>query len=605
MKRTKFAIYRLSKNQKSKERIEKESKDYGLKNTFVITGPDYFEFLNLIIKDCKFDYALVCHDDVILPINIKERVNDCIKNADSEFGSLNWGIIGNAGIEYLSDKVIRFISDPISSLVPYFSRPIPVISIDGNTILFNLKSIKRKKITLPEELSGFHLYDFSLMVECYKKNLVCAVDPSLYVIHKSGGDQKSFNYQASQRSFKKYWMKSFINNKILTINGPVDIDNSLSYLKRGSKDRRKDFYSLVDNVLMDLAKRKEKKELTIITRTQLDKLNFLRRLLDYFRITYNYSEEYIKTKIILAINNTKLDKKGVDKTIREILIDYSDLPIECLKVKSSRKQYPRVVAIKEALKKIKNDENNFVLIVDQDDFIFPESFKKLPLVLNNKEVLVGNNECFEETWNKTEQNTFPESSKLKPNFYRTERYFNNIFADNHIPVSAAIYPIAVLRKIFNEYKLLGDYYEDYAIFFIAQNIANVRYYPIPLAGISFHGTNVVLEKERVHWDYSLTTFLSEIVNKDIVKKQEVDLVYSNEELRKDVEIIKSMVRRWRPLIKVAKVLLRSGIFKKDESNSSYEELRKDLVMMRNEARRKRLLARIARSLLKISRRTQK
>lgn len=600
MRQAKFAIYFLARDKKTKERIEKESINYRIKNSLPMVGLDYFNFLNLVIKEFRFDYALACHDDVILPIDIEEKVNDCIKKANQEFGSKNWGIIGNAGIEYLSNNVVRFISDPHSSLISYFSRPIPLISVDGNTMLLNLKNLRREEIILPEELSGFHLYDFSLLVECYKKGLVCAADPTLYVRHKSGGDQKGFRNYTSQDNFKKYWGKSFINNKFLTINGPIEIDNSLTYLKRGSNDKRKDFYDLVEGALEKVSKTKAQKEVIIITRTTLDKINFLKRLLDSFRIAYNYSEGDIKTKLILAVNNTKLSKKKADETIEKILTEYGDLPISYLKVKNSRKQYPRVVAIKEALRKIEDNGNNFVWIVDQDDFIFPESLKKLPLILNSKELLVGDNECFEETWDTNKENTFPKTSKLKPNFYITEKYFNNIFGDNHIPVSATIYPIKVLRKIFDEYKLLGDYYEDYAIFFIAQNITNVRYYPIPLAGISFHGANVVLAKDRVHWDYSLTTFLSEITNKGIVKKQEFDLICSNEELRKDVETLKNMIIRWRPLIKIAKVLLQLGIFKKSENESdvSFEELRKDLVAIRNQVKKRQLLVKIARFLRK-------
>ena len=93
----------------------------------------------------------------------------------------------------------------------------------------------------------------------------------------------------------------------------------------------------------------------------------------------------------------------------------------------------------------------------------------------------------------------------------------------YIPVCSVIYKAKVLKRIFSENQLLGDYYEDYAIALLAIKDNSYKCLPIPFAGISYHGENTVLEQDRTHWDYSYTTFLSEIVNKNLVNKHTYSL----------------------------------------------------------------------------------
>lgn len=552
----KLGIFFLCRDDKTKDKLEYEMETYGFQDINLVTGLDYFTFLDKIIVDSRYDFALVCHDDVVMPINMAERARIAIENANNQFGAGKWGVLGNAGVEYLSNKTVTFIRDPHTALIPYRSKPLPVVSIDGNTLLLNLKALKEKSVRMPEELSGFHLYDMSLLIECYRKGLVCAIDPELFVFHKSGGNQEAFDHEVKHGKFPEYWRKLFINNSVLTINGPISIETSLDYLKRDSSDTRKDFYNLVSELLYEARGNKNKKTIFVITRTQLNRLNFLRRFLDSCRIATAINSGEVALRILLAANNLDISDEEAENTLSKLTKEYHDLDIDYIIVRQGSKQYPRVASINEAIKRIPTHTDCYVWIVDDDDFILPDTIKKLPQLLDTDTILVGNAACFEEVW---EDNgvSIPIQSTVKPDFYHTEMYYKGIFGDNFVPVSAVIYPLEIIQKVFASYKLEGDYYEDYAILLLAQCFANVKHYPILLVGISHHGDNTILAKDRVHWDYSLTTFVSEIVNKGVIKKWEFDLASVTGSLQHEAITLSNQLGNWYPVIKRVRPLIRT------------------------------------------------
>ena len=514
----------------------------------MIAGPDYFTFLRDIIKNCEFDYALVCHDDVYLPFDIKDKVKNCIERIEGKYGD-KWGVAGNAGLEYLSNGVVRYIKDPHTIVSSPTSSPVPVVSIDGNILLVNIKNLKKKKVTIPKELKGFHFYDLALLAECYRHGLVSVVDPNLYVVHNSGGNQGAFDYEAKTGTFKDYWKKYFINNALIAINGVVQIENTLDYLDRNTKDNRQDFYKVVGDMI-EKTQKKSQINLFIIVRTQLKRTNFLDRVLDSCLIADSYNSPEIKMEVKLAVNNTGLTDEENKKIVEKIKKDYKQLSISAVFTKKDGKQFPRVKAIKDALQTI-SGKDNYVWIVDDDDFIFPKAVESLKNMFEEGRIILGDIVRFDEKWGKEGKNSFPLESIARHGHYLTNLYYKGFIHDNYAPINAFIFPFDVLNKVFSEYKLLGDYYEDYAISLAAQHYANVRYYPLSIAGVSFHGedTQTVLLKDRTHWDISLATFMSELVSKGLLKSWEYDF-YS------EYQQVTGQNKRWQPIFRLARPVIK-------------------------------------------------
>lgn len=232
----KYSIYRLCRNKETVKRLKENDKTYSLPKAVYLSGMDLYSFINKIIKECPTDYALLCHDDVILPQNIDDNLKNCIVSSDNAFGSTNWAVVGNAGLEVISKKTRTFISDPHTKILPPFTRtPIMVESVDGNTMLLNLKNIRKNNVYLPPFLSGYHLYDVILCMESYKKGLICAISSWLYVIHNSPGNYADFQKMVITSQYQKYFSESFSNHIITTINSEIQIKREYKHLQNTKK----------------------------------------------------------------------------------------------------------------------------------------------------------------------------------------------------------------------------------------------------------------------------------------------------------------------------------------------------------------------------------
>ncbi len=517
----KFTIYRLCRDEESKKRIILECEKYSFQNNVCIIGTNHFKIFNKIISECVDDFALVCQQDVILPFDINDKIKECIRKSDLEFGRDSWGIIGNAGIEFLSLKMIRFLRDPNPCIIPNMSiKPIPVVFIEGNSLLLNIKNLKDNNVFLPEHLSCFSFHAFILLIESYKNKLVCAVDSSLYVFLRSSVNQHNFNELTELSDFSDYWIKQFINHNIITSTGLINIVNRLSYLRNNTNDKRYDFYEMVYKTLEEIYNQKDNIKIYIIIRTQLNRINLLRRLLDTLIIA-NKCVENIELLIVIGINN--VSKKDNFAYINRLQKEYYEISPHFIINDDSKNDYPRVACLRDILSKIEEDENAFAWIIDDDDFIFPEGLKYLNIILSKYFIFVGNSLVFKEEWGESTNDPLPMSSK-KILTYDTRNYFNVVRGDNVVPICSAIYPMWVLKKVFKTFKLQGDYCEDFAIFLLSQKYSSVQHFPILISGISFHGQNTVLERDKTHWDYSYVTFLSEVVNNDIVKSWVYDAI---------------------------------------------------------------------------------
>lgn len=298
-----FTIYRLCRDDESKNRIILECEKYCFRDNVFLIGYNYFKLLNKIIIECVDDFALVCHNDVILPLNIDDKIKECITKSDLEFGRNSWGIIGNFGIEYLSWKIIRYLGYPDSFIIPYMSiKPSPVVYLDGNSLLLNIKNLRDNNVCLPEHLSCSPFYAFILSVESYKKNLVCAVDSSLYVFLRSSFNQKNINEVTEVSDFRDYWIKQFVNHNVITNTGLINVIGNLDYLRNDTDDNRYDFYDIVHKVLEKIHNQKPRKIIYIITNTQLNRINLLRRLLDTLMMASEFVKD-IEFKFFISVNN--------------------------------------------------------------------------------------------------------------------------------------------------------------------------------------------------------------------------------------------------------------------------------------------------------------
>lgn len=516
-----YQTYRLCRDKETIRRIRDEEKQYSLPHSVLTTGIDLFTFINQIIKDCKSDYALICHDDVILPETIDTNVANCINSVNNYIGEENWGVIGNAGVEYLSKNIHTLLSDPHTTyLPPKYKNPVIAESLDGNTLLLNIKSLREKEISLPKEIKGYHLYDLILCSESYKKGLACLISPWLYVIHSSSGNYKAFKKAIKEKDIQNYFRESFSNHTITSINDNIPIFQDYEDLS-SRKRTKKSFETIVDNLIKDIFKEKSGR-LNIIVRMHRESSKII-RLLRSINTLQSDLPKNIQINVVLSINN--ISKKEITPFVQRIKKEFSTISITDIYLDNTNGRYPRVAALVNAVNHCYSiNPNSYSWIVDYDDFVFPDIAKHLPYLLYKNEIIIGNSVVFNEKWDNLSE--IPMKSKVQ------ETYSSNlaeeiITGNNFLPICSVIYKTEILKDVFESSKLQGDYYEDYAI-----SLLTIPHYDnistkISFAGISYHGGNTVLKEDRTHWNYSYVTFLSEIINKGVLDKNTYQHLLTN------------------------------------------------------------------------------
>ncbi len=502
------------------------------------------KFLPHILNEVSSDYVLICLENVILPRNIFTIIEDVIGRANDQFGTELWSIIGNYGVESMTHKTLKYLRDRRSQILPQSSINMRTAEwIDGRVILLNLKNIRTKNITLPYVEKSHELNTALLLFESYKNDLAVGIDSLLYVYcknekrdNKDEDDEESGKY----KDITNYLQKNFINHSFYTFSDDIIVPFSDEYLQRDVRDNRNDFYGMVKKKATHSAVA-NKKEINIIIRTQLLRDDFLNRLFDTIRISQASAPTYISLRVLLAINNVVDQAKG-NVLLTELQQKYDDIQIEPIFIESDSKQYPRVAALKQSIDSIKNDDS-FVWLVDDDDFIFPHSFNFMNLLHKNI-LFVANSLIFHEEWSDDKKSSLPTKFK-RGKLFDTAEYYKTLEGDNNVPVCSVIYPVSVLQKVFDGYVLYGDYAEDFTIFLLAQQYAPVRHVPVTIAGISYRGTNTVHDEDRTHWSHSYATFMSEVVNSGHMNNMSYDYLEAemNAEIKRITGEKKSLLRQ--------------------------------------------------------------
>jgi GT2 family glycosyltransferase len=301
----KIALYSLCRNKDSINFVTKQGQGQKFTEINCISGLDYYQFLNKIIAECKYDFALVCHDDVTFEHNFSERIKKTIEVIDREVGSLSWGIVGNAGIEIVTHDIVRYIHDPRGrDIRDVFEEPVPLISIDGNTLLLNLKNLRSNNVSLPEYLSGFHMYDNILLMECYKNNLVCIAHGNLFVNHKSAGNQKCFSEFIKKEEVLNYLSNRFNDKIFYTINGKIRIDN-----ENNLENNKLNFENLVFNSFEKIYKEKKQLVGKLYDKLRIKMDDEVRTLEEKVKIVQQKNQELSYLNLVTDDLNRQLQQK--------------------------------------------------------------------------------------------------------------------------------------------------------------------------------------------------------------------------------------------------------------------------------------------------------
>lgn len=446
-----------------------------------------FTLLQAII-DGEDDYALFVHDDVFLPSSMNSYVSSLVETLNAAWP--NWGICGNAGIIAPTlaggSRVCRFLFDPhggpsLSGLI------LPAETVDGNTILLNCRALREAKVRLPD-FEGFQFYDISLSVETLAAGLAVLLAPQLAVYHNSKGNQSEFDRAFGSKALIEYLSSKLSNRSVSSLNGT---------LKLPFVGRKRGQFDICNTALKNATRGRPEAKIAFVIRTQFREVPLLLRAVEstlaFAAATDNRS---IKTYVVTEHSGNDAVSQ-LPSSVSVIAVDY--IP------KSDSRNY----LIKHAIKSIDED---FVLFLDDDDWVFPNEADYISNLLT---CLPASAHLIVESQHFAEAIMIPGETDWRNSSLRPQRRFlsrdwpMNFTGNNYVPMCGAFYSRSI---VFNQPKETFDkitYYEDYTVSMFALLNACSVFFSVPklVSGISIRNVgsgvaNTVNVVDRTKWNQS-------------------------------------------------------------------------------------------------------
>lgn len=170
--------------------------DYFLLDNSILNTYDGYSGINYFIQNIEAKYLIVCHQDVEINFDNREKLDEVIANMDKI--DAFWGVLGNAGGDNDMSKLYLNLNDIYKSKkIMHF--PKKVFSLDENFLVINNKY----NISCSHDLFGFHFYGTDLCLQALFKGCNSYVIDFYLTHHGKGTIDKEF-FQAKDRFIRKY-----------------------------------------------------------------------------------------------------------------------------------------------------------------------------------------------------------------------------------------------------------------------------------------------------------------------------------------------------------------------------------------------------------------
>jgi hypothetical protein len=464
---------------------------------FHIDRPSYFDVLNEIIRDTTADYALVVHDDVFLSERILEDVAELISELDSDWPA--WGVCGNAGVLSFglgckNTKILRYLRDPHGG-PNYQGIVVPAQSIDGNVMLLNTRALRDRGIGLPA-FEGFQFYDLVLCIEALYHDLAVLIAPRLTSVHLSGGSQEQFDKAAQSFRLHRYLLQRLANAELATLNGLVKLSAELP-----TSDQEFQHWDTIDielHALQVAARKRQKRQVAIVIRTQFRDQALLRRALETAQAFAVAAGDVTEFKPFVVTDRPADCPDFVHRHASVIAVDTE----------------PGIDSRFKLIQCASGIDADFLWFVDDDDWLFPNEAERLGFVVNivpPNALLFIDTQWFHERIGSGGPMITGNYSIIPGRYFFARDWAMSLSGDNYIPFCGMIVPTQLVRTLDPRLFERVVYYEDFTIQLsglISPGTVQIVVEKL-FSGISVRETgNSITVQDRMRWDKSYVEMIA-------------------------------------------------------------------------------------------------
>jgi hypothetical protein len=439
-------------------------------------GGSRWRALQEIVRDAGPWPVLVCREDIWFGVGFESAVAGLIADLDRQWPG--WSVCGNRGAAWDSQVVdyTRFRHLPG---LHTGAGPRPLLTIDDDLLLLKPEAFAR------QDLDAAPL-GLAVSLAALTSGVVPLADRRLLAIRTAEAES------AAGAGFRQYWRDRFLNDRLPTADGVLDLSEAVDYaaLDPRAGRPRADLISLYDAALV--ATRGRRASVTVCCRTQFKRPLLLRRALDSIAVAAQAAAPFLDCRVLL-VTDTDQAVPGVD----------------CLRHTPRPGRHSRADLLLAAIEQASTD---YIWFVDDDDYMLPGAmlFASRSMLPDLPVLLTGD---------AVARNESP-AGDVSPTFawhYRAEDVFRVFDGVNRVPICAMILPVALAQKRLAGRKALGDYNEDYFVLMTLLTSPGLEVVTIgqDLCGISFRGEeSSAAEANRERWHLSNCTFLLELLSSE-------------------------------------------------------------------------------------------
>ncbi len=456
---------------------------------------------------------LICREDVWLGAGISSQVDVLIDELNTRFP--NWALCGNRGMRWDGGHLYDYSADVNAPGLQTAVCPHPVISIDDNVLLVNPAAINQHTRRCADVHSA--RCGVLLSLECLQNGSLLAVSPRLMSVRSVAGSPERQLLDIPE--FRSYYRSSFLNEWLYTADGPLDLREIVDYSYVSAPRNavsQKDVLDLYDRGLAQ-ARKERRPSLTIVCRTQFQRLELLERACLSFSACHHYTADLIDLRVQLVTDQAAECAEPVLARLRSL---YPLAALECLHHEIRPNRHSRTDLLLAA---IEHAQTDYIWFIDDDDYIIPPAIPALArcLVSDAPVVVISSSLVMDEKWSKRGfredgiGNALELADSNKSSRYQAARVFQILRGRNFIPNCSMILPVALLRERIKHKHALGDFNEDYYLLLLTLTSPRVEVCVLDtdLAVISIRGReNTVAQSDRSAWHHAYATFMLEILN---------------------------------------------------------------------------------------------
>jgi len=249
--------------------------------------------------------------------------------------------------------------------------------------------------------------------------------------------------------------------------------------------------------------------LSIVTRTTFSRNHLLRRLLS--TLTRARHDLDIRLEVVLS---TDIDEEKACAIFEALQAEFPELELQLKH--NSELFYPHS-RVNNLLGGIKAARNDYVAIIDDDDFVDIEALRAIAdaRFLGNDPLLVMSSQVRNETWCKAGNMRWQLESSSSEKVYHSDNIHHMFKGLNQLPVCALIAPRVWIQHRVKDVHLRHDLSEDYTIYLAllcAPDLPSLLTYQDFFCLISSRddGSNTITMTDRRPWVRDITLFLHDL-----------------------------------------------------------------------------------------------